>query len=166
MPKECPSLLHAAGLIQPGWIPRSPASPWRFRFWIDYQALSSPDSAALSEHALIQLGGECTGGPPKLDPITAQKQAIKDYGFMHMDAWDVLLSITAKAMLAAELLRPGQLLSIVPGCLAITRKTSLVRTLVNTYGAELAFTIVPRTFKLPDEMDSWASWLQNNPDQV
>jgi hypothetical protein len=45
---------------------------------------------------------------------------------MHMGAWDLLLSITAKAMLAAEVLRPGQLVSIVPGCLAISRKTSLV----------------------------------------
>lgn len=44
-----------------------------------------------------------------------------------MGAWDLLLSITAKAMLAAEVLRPGQLVSIVPGCLAISRKTSLVR---------------------------------------
>lgn len=66
------------------------------------------------------------GGPPKLDPVSSQVQKIKDYGYMHMGAWDLLLSITAKAMLAAEVLRPGQLVSIVPGCLAISRKTSLV----------------------------------------
>jgi hypothetical protein len=30
------------------------------------------------------------------------KQKIRDYGYMHMDKWEVLLSITAKAMLAAE----------------------------------------------------------------
>lgn len=47
------------------------------------------------------------GGPPKLDPVTAMKQKLKDYGYMHMDAWDFLWSITAKAMLAAEILRPG-----------------------------------------------------------
>ena len=35
------------------------------------------------------------------------KQKLKDYGYMHMDAWDFLWSITAKAMLAAEILRPG-----------------------------------------------------------
>jgi hypothetical protein len=127
-------------------------------------------------------------------PRTLQVQKIKDYGYMHMGAWDLLLSITggcahgktssgrlgprapsahtrwrlprpaaargsvtsprprapltgdapllhpahrrpaAKAMLAAEVLRPGQLVCIVPGCLAITRKTSLVRSLVNAYG--------------------------------
>ena len=29
--------------------------------------------------------------------------------YMHMDAWDFLWTITAKAMLAAEILRPGEL---------------------------------------------------------
>lgn len=43
-----------------------------------------------------------SGGPSKLDPVTALKQKIKDYGYMHMDKWDLLISITAKAMLAAE----------------------------------------------------------------
>lgn len=80
----------------------------KFRFWIDYQVLSSPASAALAEKALLMLGGVKTGGPPKLDPLTAAEVKIKDYGYMHMEAWDLLLSITAKAMLAAEILRPGQ----------------------------------------------------------
>jgi hypothetical protein len=43
-----------------------------------------------------------SGGPPKLDPLTATVQKIRDYGYMHMEQWEVLLSITAKAMLAAE----------------------------------------------------------------
>ncbi len=50
----------------------------------------------------------------------------------------------------------GQLVSIIPGFLSITRKTSLVSNLRLVYGDERAFTIVPRTFKLPDEMDDWA----------
>ncbi len=108
-------------------MPRGLAAPARFRYWVDYQALSSPESAALAERALQALGGVRTGGPPKLDPVSAQVQKIRDYGYMHMGAWDLLLSITAKAMLAAEVLRPGQLVGIVPGCLAISRKTSLVR---------------------------------------
>jgi hypothetical protein len=108
-------------------VPRGLAAPARFRYWVDYQALSSPESAALAERALQALGGVRTGGPPKLDPVSAQVQKIRDYGYMHMGAWDLLLSITAKAMLAAEVLRPGQLVGIVPGCLAISRKTSLVR---------------------------------------
>ncbi len=91
---------------------------------------------------------------------------IKDYGYMHMAAWDLLLSITAKAMLAAEILRPGQMVCIVPGCLCISRKTSLVRSLVMTYGKDMAFTLVPRTFKLPEELDEWGAWVQAHPEQV
>ena len=37
----------------------------------------------------------------------AALEKCKDYGYMHMGEWDVLWSITAKAMLAAEILRPG-----------------------------------------------------------
>ena len=47
-------------------------------------------------------------------------------------------------------------MSIIPGFLAITRKTSLVRSLRSVYGDEGAWGIVPRTFKLPEEMDEWA----------
>jgi len=91
-----------AGVVAAGAVSRPLSNPHRFRFWIDYQAFSSPESAALPEAALVALGGVKTGGPPKLDPITAVKQKIRDYGYMHMDKWEVLLSITAKAMLAAE----------------------------------------------------------------
>lgn len=69
--------------------------------------LSSPESAALLERALREVGGVRAGGPPKLDPVTSSVQKHKDYGYMHMDEWDFLWSITAKAMLAAEVLRPG-----------------------------------------------------------
>lgn len=57
-----------------------------------------------------------------------------------------------------------QVISIVPGLLTITRKTSLVRTLRNVYG-DAAFELVPRTFKLPDELDDWAEWVRRNPRQ-
>jgi hypothetical protein len=65
-----------------------------------------------------------------------------------------------------QVLRPHQVVSIVPGCLCISRKTSLVRTMLNCYGPELAFRLVPRTFKLPDELDAWADWLAAHPEQV
>ncbi len=45
----------------------------RFRFWIDYQVLSSPASAALLEKALVAVGGVKTGGPAKLDAVTSAK---------------------------------------------------------------------------------------------
>jgi hypothetical protein len=51
-----------------------PSQPF-FRYWVDFQALSSPESAALAERALQALGGRRTGGPTKLDPITSQVAA-------------------------------------------------------------------------------------------
>ncbi|KAI8462616.1 MAG: tubulin-tyrosine ligase family-domain-containing protein [Monoraphidium minutum] len=158
--------LGAPALALAAVVPRPLPDPARFRYWVDYQALASPESAALAERALQMLGGVRTGGPPKLDPVSAQKQKIKDYGYMHMGSWDLLLSITAKAMLAAEVLRPGQLVSIVPGCLAISRKTSLVRSLLNAYGPDVAFGLVPLTFKLPEELDDWAAWVRAHPGEA
>lgn len=66
------------------------------------------------------------------------------YGYQAMGAWDLLYSPTAKAVLAADLLRPGQLLACVPGFLALTRKTTLVTSMVAMYGAEKAWQVVPR----------------------
>eukprot|EP00775_Hariotina_reticulata_P004710 gene4710-4960_t len=163
-----PSSCHkqfVSGVAALAAVSRPISESYSFRYWIDYQAFSSPESAALPEQALIALGGVKTGGPPKINPVTAEKQKIKDYGYMHMDKWEILLSITAKAMLAAEVLRPHQVVSIVPGCLCISRKTSLVRTLINTLGQDTAFQIVPRTFKLPDELDAWGEWIQQHPQQ-
>ena len=84
------------------------------------------------------------------------------YGYMHMDAWDLLYSVTAKAALAADVLRPGQMLAIIPGLLAVSRKTTLARSLRDMFG-EAAWGIVPRSFKLPDELDEWGQWLAANP---
>lgn len=97
---------HAAAALPAAAIARPLPPPGAFRYWVDYQAFSSPESALLPEAALMALGGVRTGGPPKLDPMTAARVKIRDYGYMHMDKWDLLLSITAKAMLAAEV-RPG-----------------------------------------------------------
>lgn len=133
-----------------------------FRFWIDFQALSSPLSAALIERALVEAGGVRTGGPPKADPATGARLSDGVYGYMHMDAWDLLYSVTAKAALAADVLRPGQMLAIIPGLLAVTRKTTLARSLRDMFG-EAAWGIVPRSFKLPDELDEWSQWLAANP---
>ncbi|GFR49659.1 hypothetical protein Agub_g11802, partial [Astrephomene gubernaculifera] len=86
------------------------------------------------------------------------------YGYLHMDSWDLLWSVTAKAALAADLLRPHQMLAIVPGLLAVSRKTTLVRSLRDTFG-EAAWGIVPRSFKLPDELDEWGRWVAEHPEQ-
>jgi len=165
MPPPDPSSSDDFGSSEPPHWPAAGRGKQTFRFWIDYQVLSSPLSTRLLERALKAVGGVCTGGPPKLDPITSAVQKHKDYGYMHMGEWDFLWSITAKAMLAAEILRPGQMVGCLPGFLSITRKTSLVSNLRLVYGSKEAFTIVPRTFKLPDEMDDWAEWLEQHPQE-
>jgi hypothetical protein len=48
------------------------------------------------------------------------------------------------------------MVSIIPGFLSITRKTSLISNLRLVFGESIAFSITPRTFKLPDQMDEWA----------
>lgn len=153
--------LQIAGLLPPV-IPMAPRSATPFRFWIDFQILSDPRSAALAEKALIALGGELTGGPRKYSRTGFVGSYIKDYGYMHMHAWDLLWSITAKAMLAAEVLRPGQLVSVIPGFLCVTRKTSLVRTLLGAYGED-AWQMLPRTWKLPEQLGDWTEWLREHP---
>jgi hypothetical protein len=65
-----------------------------------------------------------------------------------------------------QVLRPYQVVSIVPGCLCISRKTSLIRTLLNSFGPDVTWTIVPRTFKLPDELDEWEDWTNKHSKQV
>ncbi|GLI65804.1 hypothetical protein VaNZ11_009427 [Volvox africanus] len=136
----------------------------QFRFWIDYQALSSAGSADLLEQALRAAGGVKAGGPPKTDPATGAKRDDGMFGYMHMDAWDLLWSVTARAALAADLLRRHQMLGIIPGLLAVSRKTTLVRSLRDLFG-EAAWDIVPRSYKLPDELDEWGRWVAGNPER-
>ncbi|EFJ40684.1 hypothetical protein VOLCADRAFT_99465 [Volvox carteri f. nagariensis] len=128
------------------------------------QALSSPRSAELVERALAAAGGLRAGGPPKTDTRTGVKKGEGVYGYQHMDAWDVLWSVTAKAALAADLLRSHQMLAIIPGLLAVSRKTTLIRSLRDMLG-EAAWDIVPRSYKLPDELDEWGQWVAANPDR-
>lgn len=87
--------------------------------------------------------------PPPIPPSHAvPRHAVPlhagPYGYQAMGAWDMLYSPTAKAVLAADLLRPGQLLACCPGFLALTRKTTLVTSMVAMYGAERAWETVPR----------------------
>ncbi|GIM13614.1 hypothetical protein Vretimale_16680 [Volvox reticuliferus] len=127
-------------------------------------ALSSAGSADLLERALRAAGGVKAGGPPKTDPATGNKREDGVFGYMHMDAWDLLWSVTAKAALAADLLRKHQMLGIIPGLLAVSRKTTLVRSLRDLFG-EAAWDIVPRSYKLPDELDEWGRWVAENPER-
>lgn len=53
-------------------VPWPLSSPHSFRYWIDYQAFSSPESAALPEAALIALGGVKTGQELICGMATAQ----------------------------------------------------------------------------------------------
>ncbi len=58
-------------------------------------------------------------GANTVRPGSVVPRAAGVYGYMHMDSWDLLWSVTAKAALAADLLRPHQMVAIVPGLLAV-----------------------------------------------
>lgn len=51
-----------------------------------------------------------------------------------------------------------------PGLLSVSRKTSLVSTLRLAYGDHTAFSVVPLTFKLPEELDAWSDWVRDHPE--
>ena len=48
----------------------------------------------------------------------------------------------------------------------MSRKTSLLRSLVDAYGRDVAAALMPLSFKLPDELDAWAEWVRRHPQQV
>lgn len=54
--------------------------------------------------------------------------------------------------------QPGQRVNCVPGVTALSDKRRLVETLIGSYGSG-AFTIIPRTFLLPQQYWDWRLWL-------
>jgi hypothetical protein len=58
--------LRGAALALAAFVPRPLPEPAHFRYWVDFQALSSPESAALAERALQMLGGVRTGAARRL----------------------------------------------------------------------------------------------------
>jgi hypothetical protein len=84
-----------------------------------------------------------------------------------MDKWDLLWSADhATPSDVSGKLKPGQIISIVPGLRFITGRNHLPRSLVFAYGVESAFRLMPRTFALPEEQTEWEAWLQEHPEQV
>jgi hypothetical protein len=84
-----------------------------------------------------------------------------------MEKWDLLWSADPGTPTdVAGILKPGQVISLVPGLRIITGRNYLPRSLVSAYGAELAFRLVPQSFALPEGESKWEAWLQEHPDQV
>ena len=54
--------------------------------------------------------------------------------------------------------RAGQRVNCVPGVTALSDKRRLVETLLGAYGSG-AFTVIPRTFLLPQQYWDWRLWL-------
>jgi hypothetical protein len=79
-PTRTHSRPHHAAAALAAVVPRGLPDPARFRYWVDYQALSSPESAALAERALQALGGVRTGAPgaaaggPRALPVPRHQQ--------------------------------------------------------------------------------------------
>ena len=48
----------------------------------------------------------------------------------------------------------------------MSRKTSLLRSLVDAYGRGVAGALMPLSFTLPDELDAWADGVRAHPQQV
>lgn len=48
------------------------------------------------QRALVQAGGVRTGGPPKVDASSGATLHDRVYGYMNMDAWDLLWTVSAK----------------------------------------------------------------------
>ena len=57
--------------------------------------------------------------------------------------------------------RPGQRVSCVPGSTALSHKGRLIETLQAAYGSG-AFSIIPRTFLLPQQYWDWRLWLTDS----
>ena len=56
--------------------------------------------------------------------------------------------------------RPGHKVSCMPGITALSDKRRLIETLTSAYG-EGAFTILPRTFVLPELYWDWRVWMHD-----
>lgn len=139
--------------------PWPPLTVDRFRVWIDFQGFRYANQADVYASALAALGGHLTGGPP----WAADGQfAPHDRGVSNLAAWDLHISSYGPYGVAT----PGQLVNRLPGTVSIKFKTYLAPALVEAYGVEAAFKIMPLTFQLPLQQEQWRQWLDANPQQV
>ncbi|KAI8474298.1 MAG: tubulin-tyrosine ligase family-domain-containing protein [Monoraphidium minutum] len=132
--------------------PRRARGSAKFRFWHDERRFKGPADRCIVQQALFDAGGVRTGGYPKCSPLPGP------LGHQRAGDWDMLWSPARTALKALPALKPGQLVSALPGMMSITKKRRLSVTLKQAYGAD-AFDLVPLTFSLPSELGAWRAWL-------
>ncbi|GAX74824.1 hypothetical protein CEUSTIGMA_g2271.t1 [Chlamydomonas eustigma] len=125
----------------------------KFRFWTDARRFKGSEEKCIVQKALYEAGGVRIGGYPKASPIPGP------LGFQRPEDWDFLWA-PARLALKALPARPGQLVSACPGMMSLTRKRQLSMTLKGSLGEDLAFSIIPRTFSLPDELEAFKKYLE------
>lgn len=123
-----------------------------FRFWHDERRFKGGADKCLVQQALFAAGGVRTGGYPKAAPISGP------LGCQRLSDWDMLWSPARSALRAVPFLKPGQLVSAVPGMYSLTKKRRLSSTLSAAYG-EHAWQLVPQSYSLPAELQQWRAWL-------
>ncbi|KAK9832730.1 hypothetical protein WJX81_005345 [Elliptochloris bilobata] len=120
------------------------------RFWIDEYAFSEGETAILRENIEASGGAAVLAGETRMRTMSRK-------GYYAPSAWDVYWTSRQECYKALPYLGPGQRVSCLPGIAALTDKASLVETLVRAYG-ELAFSILPRSFLLPEGYWAWRLW--------
>jgi hypothetical protein len=88
----------------------------KFRFWHDERRFKGPSDRCVVQQALFGVGGVRTGGYPKAAPLPGP------LGFQRPGDWDFLWSPARTALKAVPSLKPGQLVSALPGMMSITKK--------------------------------------------
>jgi hypothetical protein len=80
-----------------------------------------PADGCVVQQALFDAGGVRTGGYPKCSPLPGP------LGFQRPADWDVLWSPARTALKALPAVKPGQLVSALPGMMSITKKVRFGR---------------------------------------
>eukprot|EP00879_Flechtneria_rotunda_P008305 GHRR01008699.1.p1 GENE.GHRR01008699.1~~GHRR01008699.1.p1 ORF type:complete len:583 (+),score=215.80 GHRR01008699.1:172-1920(+) len=106
--------------------------------------------------------GDSGNGNNTVFGALANKRA-DDYllGYHHVKQWDLLWTKSVYAIRAARYLQPGQVVSAIAGLNCLTMKKRMVQTLRMALGAK-AFSIVPLSFCIPEDLWAWQSWLQTH----
>eukprot|EP00877_Chromochloris_zofingiensis_P003213 jgi/Chrzof1/12893/Cz07g11100.t1 len=129
-----------------------------FRFWHDERRFKGRGDQCIVQKALFAAGGVRTGGYPKAAPIPGP------LGFQRSSDWDLLWSPARTALKAIPTVKPGQLISAMPGMFSLTKKRRLSVTLSQAYGDD-AWSLMPLSFSLPNEVWSWRTWLSSSQEQ-
>ncbi|BDA46895.1 probable tubulin polyglutamylase ttll6 [Coccomyxa sp. Obi] len=124
------------------------------RFWIEEYAFSEGETTLLREQIEASHGAAVISGESWTEFLSTK-------GFYVPDQWDVYWANRRACLKALPHTRPGQKVSCMPGITALSDKRRLIETLTSAYG-DGAFTILPRTFLLPELYWDWRLWIQGH----